>query len=122
MYAMAKKEKKSPGRIGGVTAAPTRGKGSRKLKLSTAAIFTEELQSQPGDWFHFASTRVEKARYDYGLRQIQVVFVKGGTPWVYEECPPEVFRRFTVSSSAGAFVDRELNRYPYRSAYGEGWS
>lgn len=105
-----------PGQTGGVKVRTVRV--SRQLKQHQAEVFTEDQESAPGEWFDFASSRVARARYDYGLRQVQVVF-NNGNCWVYEQVPPEVFRRFRISASAGKFINRVLNGYPYRSAQGE---
>lgn len=87
--------------------------GGRQLKLHATRIFTEEQHARPGPWLPFESSRVTQARYDSGLQQVQVEF-KDGTPWVYESVPPNVWRNFRRSPSAGRYINRVLNGYPYR--------
>lgn len=87
--------------------------GRRVQKLHSAEIFTERENARPGPWLPFESTRVARARYDSGLRQVQVEF-DDGTPWVYEEVPQNVWRNFRRSASAGKYINRVLNGYPYR--------
>lgn len=79
--------------------------------------------SRPGSWLSFDSSRVAQARYDSGLQQVHVVFVKHGTPWTYDSVPPNVWRNFRRSSSPGKYINRVLNNYPYWEGafdYGEG--
>jgi len=38
---------------------------------------------------------------------------RDGTPWEYQEVPPEIWQRFRRSASPGRFINRVLNQYPY---------
>lgn len=91
-------------------------RGSRRArKLPTAAVFTQEEQSDPLPWHQMSSSRVMTARYDPGNAQVQVYFVDG-TPWVYEDVPRQVYDAFITASSAGRFINQVLDNYPYRRA------
>lgn len=91
----------------------TSARGGQRKHLSIAPVFTERQQSDPGPWVEFASSRVQRGRFDYGLRQIHVIFADG-TPWVYDQIPYTVWVRFMRSASQGQFINRVLNNYPYR--------
>lgn len=96
-------------------------KGGTARRVTQAEVFTERRQSRPGDWHDVASSRVAAIRYDFGLRQIHVIF-KDGTPWVYADVPNAVYHRFLDSASKGRFINRILNSYPYYRgsfAYGD---
>lgn len=73
---------------------------------------TEGLGSRPGAWLPFVSTRLNTARYDPGLSQIHVIF-REGDPWVYDQVPRNVWRNFRRAKSAGKYINRVLNGYPY---------
>jgi len=68
--------------------------------------------SRPGPWLPFVSTRLNAARYDSGLSQIQVIF-RDGTPWVYDQVPRNIWRNFRRAQSAGKYINRVLNKYDY---------
>ena len=96
-------------------------RGGVAKRVTTAEVFTERRQSRPGEWHDVSSSRVAAARYDFGLRQIHVIF-KDGTPWVYADVPNAVWHRFIASASKGKFINRILNSYPYYRgdfSYGE---
>lgn len=80
----------------------------------TDEAFSSEAarESRPGKWVSMSSSRVNAARYDSGLEQVQVVF-KDGTPWVYDGVPQNVWRGFRRSASPGKYINRVLNGYPY---------
>jgi hypothetical protein len=59
------------------------------------------------------SSRVERARYDSGTREVHVVFSNNGAPYVYQEVPPNVWRGFRRSGSPGKYINRQLNSFPY---------
>ncbi len=82
------------------------------MPKDTDNVLSDQQLSKTGRWVPFASSRVTEGRYDEGLQQIHVIF-RDGTPWVYDHVPRDVWRRFKTSSSAGKFVDRVLNGYPY---------
>jgi hypothetical protein len=64
--------------------------------------FSPSAHSRPGEWLALSSSRVNEARYDPGLQQIHVIF-KDGTPWTYDQVPPNVWRNFRRSYWQGAF-------------------
>lgn len=68
--------------------------------------------SRPGDWYPMSSSRVAEARFDPGLRSIDVIFVDG-TPWTYQNVGEDVFDRFITSESPGRFVNNVLNSQPH---------
>lgn len=72
-----------------------------------------DRQRKPGPWKEMDSSRVAKARYDSGARQVQVVFSNNGAPYVYEEVPSNIWRNFRRSASPGRFINRTLNNFPY---------
>ncbi len=88
-------------------------RGGQANRLQVAEIFTERLESRPGPWLEVVSTRVSRIRYDFGLRQIHVIF-RDGTPWVYDQVPYAIWTRFQRTASYGRFINRVLNAYPYR--------
>jgi hypothetical protein len=51
-------------------------------------------------------------RYDYGLREIHVIF-RDGTPWTYQGVDESVWNMFASSDSPGQFINNVLNGYPY---------
>lgn len=71
-----------------------------------------EAHPHPGPWIPMSSSRVERARYDSGLEQIQLVF-RDGTPWVYDSVPANIWRNFRRSTSPGKYINRVLNSYAY---------
>jgi hypothetical protein len=73
---------------------------------------TPEAHPQPGEWVEMDSSRVNRARYDTGLQQVQVVF-RDGTPWVYDGVPEDVWLSFRSSSSPGRYINNVLDSYPY---------
>ncbi len=91
-------------------------KASDVKKLYTPWVFTQPQEADPREWVSLDSSRVERARYDDGLSQVQVTFRKHGTPWVYEDVPSDVYDMFITSDSPGRFINDVLNRYPYRRA------
>lgn len=68
--------------------------------------------ARPGRWLSFESTRVSEGRYDPGLEQIHVIF-KDGTPWTYNHVPRNIWKNFRRSASAGSYISRVLDGYPY---------
>jgi hypothetical protein len=56
--------------------------------------------------------RTLAAGYNKDSRQLLVRF-RDGTPWVYYDVPPEVWRNFQRVQSPGKFINRVLNNYPY---------
>lgn len=75
-----------------------------------------ELETLPEHFYGFDSSRVQEAGYDPGSQRLYVRFVKpvpGGTPWVYEGVPRNVWRNFRRSASAGKYINRVLNGYNY---------
>lgn len=74
--------------------------------------FDAEVHPQPGMWHPMSSSRVQQARYDRGLRQIQVIF-KDGTPWVYDQCEASTWHAFLGAASPGRFINSDLNGKPY---------
>lgn len=72
-----------------------------------------DQQRKPGPWKTMDSSRVGRARYDSGARQIQVEFSNNGAPYVYEEVPPNIWRNFRRTTSPGRFINRTLNNFPY---------
>jgi hypothetical protein len=76
----------------------------------------DEDETVPGNFvFTPQSSRVVEAGYDAGSRRLYMRFVKpvdaGGTPWVYEGVPSNVWRDFQRVKSKGKFVNRRLNQY-----------
>lgn len=72
-----------------------------------------ETGSRPGPWKVMDSSRVARARYDSGTRQVQVVFSNNEAPYVYEEVPQNIWRNFRRSQSPGKYINRTLNAFPY---------
>lgn len=58
------------------------------------------------------STRVVRMAYDRDSRRLYVRFVKptksGGTPWTYNDVPPQIWRNFQRAKSKGKYVNRVL--------------
>ena len=80
--------------------------------LFQADEFNSSARPKPGRWIQMSSSRVQQARYDSGLQQIQVVF-RDGTPWVYDSVPTNIWRNFRRTSSPGRYINRVLNGYAY---------
>lgn len=84
-----------------------------------AALTTElpgELKREPDYWYSFISSRVLEAGYDSESARLFVRFVKPrpmGTPWIYENVPPNVWRNFRRSESPGRYINRVLNNFNY---------
>jgi hypothetical protein len=89
----------------------------RKLRVSHPPTVSD-INANPGPWEEMDSSRVARARYDYGKREIHVIF-KDGTPWVYGtdgSVPTAVWHRMRRTASPGKFINRVLNDYPYSKA------
>lgn len=90
----------------------TNAAGNRVHRTTAADSLQQEQMSRPGPWIPLNSSRVQDARWDGGLKRLDVHF-KDGTPWTYEVGQYEVYRRFIRSASPGRFINRVLNNYPY---------
>jgi hypothetical protein len=86
---------------------------SRRARAEIAQHGFEERQRKPGPWKEMNSSRVARARYDSGTRQVQVVFANNDAPYVYEEVPQNIWRNFRRSTSPGRYINRTLNAFPY---------
>lgn len=86
---------------------------SRRARAEIAQHGFEERTRKPGPWKEMDSSRVARARYDSGTRQVQVVFANNEAPYVYEEVPQNIWRNFRRSASPGKYINRTLNAFPY---------
>lgn len=84
-----------------------------KVARAEIAQHGVDQQRRPGPWKDMDSSRVARARYDSGARQIQVEFRNNGAPYVYEEVPPNIWRNMRRSASPGRYINRTLNNFPY---------
>jgi hypothetical protein len=50
--------------------------------------------------------------YNKETRTVRTVF-RDGTPWRYDNVPPDVWERVRRTASTGRFINRVLNGYPY---------
>lgn len=85
---------------------------AKRTNAFDEAEVDESSGSKPGPWHVMSSSRVQQARYDSGLQQVQVVF-RDGTPWVYDQVPQNVWRNFRRTASPGRYINRVLNGFPY---------
>ena len=97
--------------------APVIGRRST-APANPAATDTEEASDRelPTSWRPIESSRISEAAYNPKTHTLFVRFVKPlpeGTPWIYEDVPPNVWRNFLRSSSKGKFVNRVLNGFDY---------
>lgn len=83
------------------------------MPRSSATNVSREQLSRPGEWHAVSSSRVAEMRYDPGLRSIDVIFVKGHTPWTYEGVDEGIFNRFLTSESPGKFINNVLNSFAH---------
>lgn len=73
--------------------------------------------SFPHDSTNKQGPRTLQARYSRRFQWLEVVF-RDGTPWHYEEVPPNLWQSFKRTASPGKFINAVLNDFPY--GYG-GW-
>jgi hypothetical protein len=98
-------------------------------QLGNPAVITQGAPDEdatmppPEEWYDFDSSRIAAAAYDRDSQRLYVHFVKptsaGGTPWLYEGVPSNVWRNLRRSQSPGKFVNRVLNDYNYHR--GRNW-
>lgn len=90
---------------------------ARTARAEIAASGGVERQSRkPGPWKAMDSSRVARARYDSGRREVHVEFSNNGAPYVYEEVPPNIWRGFRRSQSPGRYIRNQLDQFPYYRA------
>lgn len=95
----------------------TRARAPRATQVGVLPTPEQRQRARPTSWVALDSSRVRDARYDPGNMQLQVHF-RDGTPWVYEDVPPNVWRNLKRSASPGRFVNRVLNDFPYHRGAG----
>ena len=102
--------------------APSIGKRRSGENLSNPAATSTygvgEADGLPEVFTPFDSSRIIEAAYDRNNERLYVRFVKprpGGTPWTYEEVPPNVWASMQRDPSPGRFVNRVLNNYNYHA-------
>jgi hypothetical protein len=73
-------------------------------------------QHDCGPWIEVTSSRVDRIRYDYQNRAVQVLWA--GKPqtkgYIYLDVPYERFRSFVRTGSKGKYINSAMNAYEYR--------
>jgi hypothetical protein len=97
------------------------GKGQKANRKVHAGTYVHDEaydvdQHDCGPWIEVTSSRVDRIRYDYQNRAVQVLWV--GKPeargYIYLDVPYERFRSFIRSGSKGKFINSAMNAYEYR--------
>jgi hypothetical protein len=112
------KQTSDPGKVGRIAgAAKVKGASLGKTRKPTPLDDTSESADHHdlGPWAETpASTRVERYRYDYAQRQVQVQWRNHKNDgYIYEDVPYEAFRSFARAVSKGKQVNRSLNSFSY---------
>lgn len=60
------------------------------------------------------STRVSDAWYSPDEQLIEVMFLRDGVRWLFFNCEPDTWRRFTTAGSPGLYLRDVLERHSNR--------
>jgi len=64
--------------------------------------------------------RCDRGGYDSRAQTVRVTFPRSGAMYEYYEVPPNVWRQLVRARSAGRYIDRVLDTYPYARVTGPG--
>lgn len=67
-----------------------------------------------------ARPRCDRAGYDSRAQTVRITFPRSGAMYEYYDVPPNVWRQLVRARSAGRYIDRVLDTYPYARVAGPG--
>lgn len=60
------------------------------------------------------SSRVKSGKYDSEKKELTLEFSNNGVEYVYSAVAPQTWAAMKKATSAGQFINRNLNNHPYR--------